>query len=192
MGANFSDAFIAWWFYEPLSLKISYFEEEKSWETQAESSMRTRGFGVLEPVRGAGFGKRIAVGNIGLEVNNGGAVPGVQFLDFDDVALYADNSAGSEADEVGAFRRPAGKDAGQRVGGIPTGMDLEGLTLRRGIIFMEPIEHPEVGETFKTFQGRSVFRINLQTGLLTWLFHHANGIETDGFDGLSPEFSLCR
>jgi hypothetical protein len=151
-----------------------------------------QGLGVFEPVRSAGFGKRIAVGDVGLEVNDGGAVPGVQICDCDNVVLYADNSAGSEADEVGAFRRAAGKDAGQGVSGITPGMDLEGLPLLRRIIFMEPIEHPKVGETFKTFQSRGVGRINLQIGLLAWLFHHADGIETDGFDRLTPEFILCR
>ena len=103
-GRIFRTPLLTRWSYGPPSLRIKYFEEGKNWKLRLNLLENWR-FGVFEPVRGAGFGKSIAVGNIGLEVNDGGAFPGVQVFYFDDVALYADNSAGGEADEVGAFRR---------------------------------------------------------------------------------------
>ena len=80
-------------------------------------------------------------------------------------------------------RGPAGEDAGQGVGRIAAGMDLKGLAPLRGIIVVKPVEHPEVGETLEALQGRCIFRIDFQPGTLTLLFHHADGIQTDGFDG---------
>jgi hypothetical protein len=66
-------------------------------------------------------------------------------------------------------------------------MDLEGLALRGVIVFVKPVEDPKVRESFQTAQGRGIFRVNLQKGTFALLGHHAYGVQTDEFDGLSPE-----
>jgi hypothetical protein len=47
--------------------------------------------GALQPPRGAGRGDGVPLGDVGLEVQDGGAVPGVQVRHFHKVPLHLDN-----------------------------------------------------------------------------------------------------
>lgn len=154
----------------------------------------TRGPGTLQPLRRGRLGDGVGGGDVGLEVQDGGAVPGVQMRHFHHVSLDLDDPAGGEADEVGALRGPAGENPGQGVGRVASGVHLESPALLRCIILVEPVKYPEMREVLQAFQGRGEFRIDFQPGAGALLFHHPDGMQTDGFNGVSPgvlRFRAC-
>jgi hypothetical protein len=63
---------------------------------------------------------------------------------------------------------------------------LESPALLRGIILVEPVKYPEMAEVLQAFQARGEFWVDFQPGPGALLFQHPDGIQTDGFDGVSP------
>ena len=84
---------------------------------------------------------------------------GVDGIDLDNVFLHRENPTATQSDQIGPHRRSRRKDAGQRICGIPSRMNLEFRAQARVVIAVEPPEHPNFGELRHSHQTRLILLV---------------------------------